>query len=91
MGHLPDDSWIQATLAVDAGGLGMRDTRTIALLAFLASRVHARPLVMEMAAHCDDAGICPAALCMATYDSRTKAAFDRWLLDLPAEVHEEVR
>ncbi len=88
---LPDDSWIQATLAVDAGGLGMRDTRTIALPAFLASRVHERPLVMEMAAHCDDAGICPAALCMAAYDSRTKAAFDRWLLDLPAEVHEEVR
>ena len=38
-GTLPDDSWTQATLAVDAGGLGMRGSQAVALPAFLASRV----------------------------------------------------
>ena len=40
--HLQDDSWAP-TLSVDAGGLGMREASTIAMPAFLASRVASRP------------------------------------------------
>eukprot|EP00439_Symbiodinium_sp_Y106_P008441 s7410_g1.t1 len=47
--RLPDDSWVQATLSVDAGGLGMREASTIAMLAFT-SRVASRPMA-EMCQH----------------------------------------
>ncbi len=88
---MPDDSWLQASLAIDAGGLGMRETQAIALPAFIASRVAARPLVAEMAQHTEEAGLCPAVLCMRTYDARTTAACVRWALDLLAAVHGEGR
>ncbi len=74
---LPDDSWIQASLAVDAGGLGMRSTQSVALPAFTASHITARPLVAEMAQHTEEAGLCPSALCMRVYDERTQAALAR--------------
>lgn len=90
-GGLPDDSWHQATLAVDAGGLGMREAQGIALPAFLASRAVARPLVAEMARHTSDAAICSSSLCMQAYDERTQAALARWLAVLPASEHSEVR
>ena len=88
-GSLPDDSWHHATLAVDAGGLGMREAQAIALPAFLA-RVAARPLVAEMAAHTEAAGICLGSVSMNAYDDRTQAAVSRWLAELPEEVHADV-
>ena len=88
---LPDDSWAQATLAVDAGGLGMREAGAIALPAFLASRVVSRPLVAEMAQHTEDAGLCSSALSLQAYDARTAAAWGEWLCTLPAAVHDEAR
>ncbi len=69
-GSIPGDSLHQATIAVDAGGSGMRETKIIAPPASLASRVHARPLVAEMALHTDAAGICPMHLFMSSYDDR---------------------
>jgi len=89
-GSLPDDSWHQATLSVDAGGLGMREAHALALPAFLASRAVARPQVAEMAAHCEAAGVCAASLCMRVYDERTEAALARWLATVPAPDHAEV-
>ena len=87
---LSDDAWVQATMAVDAGGLGMREARNVALPAFLASRVAARPLVAEMATHTEEAGVCPASLCMQAYDERSQAALNRWLGELPLDVHARV-
>lgn len=37
-GGVTDEAWLQATLGVDAGGLGMREATNVALPAFLASR-----------------------------------------------------
>ena len=45
---LPDDSWTQATLAIDAGGLVMRETQAMALPAALACRVVSLPMVAEI-------------------------------------------
>jgi len=89
--HLPDDSWAQATLSVDAGGLGMREASTIAMPAFLASRVASRPMVAEMCEHTAAAGLCSAALSLQTYDARTAAAWAEWLQSLPEAVHGEAR
>ncbi len=68
----------------------MSETQAIALPAFIASRVAARPLVAEMARHCEEASICPASLCMQAYDARTTAACDRWACELPSGIHTDV-
>ena len=52
-GDLTDLAWTQATLGVKAGGLGLREAQTVALPAFIASRVTSRPHVHEMARHMD--------------------------------------
>ncbi len=90
-GPLPDDSWLQATMSVDAGGLGMREAALVALPAFVASRTVARPLVAEMAAHCAEAGLCAIHVIMDAYDRRSDAASARWLETLPEDVHHEIR
>ena len=88
--QLTDEGWLQATLGVDAGGLGLRDATSIVLPAFLASRTTARPLVAEMAEHLHQAGICEALLFMEEYDLRTSSALDRWCATLPQEVSAQV-
>ena len=88
-GAMPDASWVQASLGVDAGGLGLRDASLVALPAFIASRVAARPLVAEMASHVEEAGLCSAAQCMAAYDQRTHLAAQRWSQVLPDAVRGE--
>ena len=47
-GRLPEESWIQAVLGIDAGGLGLKEAKAIALPAFIASRVASRPLLTAM-------------------------------------------
>ena len=42
-GDLPDHSWWQATTGVAVGGLGLRTAVTVALPAFVASRILSRP------------------------------------------------
>ena len=50
-GDLPDHSWWQATTGVSVGGLGLRTAVTVALPAFVASRILSRPLVVTMVDH----------------------------------------
>ena len=90
-GRISDESWIQATLGVDASGLGMREASVIALPAFIASRVTSRPLVEEMCRHMEEEGIATVAQCMAAYDVRTRTAGERWGNTLPAAVHDQTR
>ena len=66
-GPLPADSWIQATLAVECGGLGLREATNVALPAFLASRTVSRPLVAEMASRCEQAGLCTRDCFMSVF------------------------
>ena len=86
-----DDSWVQATLAVPAGGLGLREASALTLPAFIASRVAARAPVTLMAAHAEKAGVCSQTILMQHYDERTTAAVDNWLLELPGDLHAAVR
>ena len=50
-GDLPDRSWWQATTGVTVGGLGLRTAVTVALPAFVASRILSRPLEVTMVDH----------------------------------------
>ena len=88
-GKLRDEGWIQATLGVDAGGLGLKEACVIALPAFIASRVASRPLVEEMYLHAETEGIGTVAQCMAAYDARTLPAAEKWAAWLPQGVHGE--
>ena len=90
-GKLLDEGWIQATLSVDAGGLGLREASECALPAFIASRVASRPLVAAMCAHVEEEGPGSAARCMREYDRRTHVAAQRLRDVLPAGVHDAVR
>ena len=84
-GAVTDEAWLQATLGVDAGGLGLREASQIALPAFIASRVASRPLVEEMASHFEAAGLGSSRLCLRAFDLRLQQALDRWCSSLPEE------
>ena len=88
-GPMPDDSWVQASLAIDASGLGMRSANELAMPSFLASRTMARPLVAHMAKHMKSVGLCSEEEFLAEYDKRTKAASEQWLAQLPGDVRGE--
>jgi hypothetical protein len=90
-GRISDESWIQATLGVDASGLGMKEASVIALPAFISSRVASRPLVEEMCRHTEAEGIAAVSQCMSAYDNRTRAACERWSTRLPVAVHAQAR
>ena len=82
-GDLPDHSWWQATTGVTVGGLGLRTAVTVALLAFVASRILSRPLVVTMVDHfCAATGACRQTV-MAEYDARTDEALSRLASTLP--------
>jgi hypothetical protein len=88
-GPLTEEGWMQATMSVDAGGLGLREAAELALPMFVSSRVIARPLVAEMGKHLAEASICQLTDFMSLYDSRTEAALRRWLDRIPLETHSE--
>ena len=90
-GAVKDDSWLQATTAVPTGGLGFREATSIALPAFVASRVAARPAALIMAGHAEAAGLLTTDVFAQHYDLRTSAAVQRWLSDLPVDLHEAVQ
>jgi len=73
-GTLPDAAWEQTTVGVSAGGLGIRESKSVALPAFLASRVASLPHVHEMAVHLEQAGLASSAGVMAAFDKRTEDA-----------------
>ena len=82
-GDLPDHSWWQATTGVAVGGLGLRTAVTVALPAFVASRILSRPLVATMVDHfCAAIGASRQTI-MAEYDARTDEALSRLASTLP--------
>ena len=89
-GEVSDEAWVQATLGVDAGGLGLREASQIALPAFISSRATSRPLVAEMASNFEEAGLGPASVCLRAYDQRLQEATDRWCRTLPEEMRPEI-
>ena len=88
-GGISDESWVQATLGVDAAGLGFREAAAVALPAFVSSRVASRPLVADMASHLEQAGICRVDVFMAVYDARTNEARGKLRESLPAHARAE--
>ena len=88
-GKLRDEGWVQSTLGVDAGGLGLREASAVALAAFVASRVSSRPLVMEMCRHMAAEAMVDVDECMTMYDDRTRNALRRFLEDLPEGVRDD--
>ena len=82
-GDLPDHSWWQATTGVMVGGLGLRTAVTVALPAFVASRILSRPLVITMVDHLCAAIGASRDTIMAEYDTRTDEALSRLIHTLP--------
>ena len=82
-GAIGDESWIQATLGVDAAGLEMKEASVIALPAFIASRVASRHFVEEMCRHAETVGIATVSQCMEAYECRTRSACKRCSTTLP--------
>ena len=82
-GVLPDHSWWQATTVVSVGGLELRTAVTVALLAFVASRILSRHLVVTMVDHLSAAIGASRQTIMAEYDARTDEALSRLASTLP--------
>ena len=82
-GDLPDHSWWQATTGVTVGGLGLRTAVTVALPAFVASRILSRPLVVTMVDHLCAAIGASRQTIMAEYDARTDEALSCLASTLP--------
>ena len=82
-GDLPDHSWWQATTGVTVGGLGLRTAVTVALPAFVASRILSRPLVVTMVDRLCAAIGASRQTIMAEYDTRTDEALSRLASTLP--------
>ena len=78
-GDLPDHSWWQATTGVSVGGLGLRTAVTVALPAFVASRILSRTMVDHF---CAAIGASRQTI-MAEYDARTDEALSRLASTLP--------
>ena len=78
-------------MSVSCGGLGLRESELVFLPAFLASRIAAKPLAVEMAEHAVAAGLVSKRAFMQKYDDRTQSAFNRFLAALPPAVHDAVR
>ena len=67
-----------------AGGLGLRTAVTVALPAFVASRILSRPLVATMVDHFCMAMGASRETIMAEYDTRTDEALSRLAFTLPS-------
>ena len=82
-GDLPDHSWWQATTGVTVGGLGLRTAVTVALPAFVASRILSRHLVVTMVDHLCAAIGASRQNIIAEYHARTDEALSRLASTLP--------
>eukprot|EP00973_Karenia_brevis_P066193 9200366-Karenia_brevis.AAC.1 len=76
-GGVTDEAWEQATLGVASSGLGLREAASVALPAFVASRIASRPHVAAMAQHLQIAELSTVADVMRVYDERTTQALVR--------------
>jgi len=101
-GSLHDEALEQASLAVQEGGLGMRRAVDVALPAFVAARVTARPLVVRLAGELRGMGflsdgfeeafdlpVTAAVRCMTEHLATTRAAAVGDLLDTASQVAAE--
>ena len=84
-GDLPDTSWWQATTGVAYGGLGLRTARSVALSAFVASRITSRPLVRTMVGQYSEATGAAIDTIMLAYDKRTEDAIIGLVQQLPPD------
>ena len=76
-GAMPDASWWQAELSVARGGLGFRSAAESAPLAFVSSRVAARPIVADLFQRMEARGLGTAESYMRRYDQRTDNCLNR--------------
>ena len=75
-GGIPDNSWWQAELPVDKGGLGMRQAAQTGAAAFLASRAASRAMVDDLCMRMQHKGLGKADDFMAQFDKRTIECLD---------------
>ena len=84
-GRLRDEGWVQATLGVDAGGLGLREASAV-----VASRASSQPLIRDMCRHMSDEGLADVDTCMHAYDDRTRNAIQDLLAEMPEGVSDSI-
>ena len=75
-GGLTDEAWEQATMGVDMSGIGFREAKLSAPIAFVASRIAARPMVKTLAQHVASVGLATVDVQMRLFDERTDAAME---------------
>ena len=90
-GPLADVAWWQANLGVSDSGLGMKTAHDTALPAFIGSRIASRPLVRCMFTHIETAELGIAQVLLDAYDTRTAAAVEMLVTDLPPDAEQEIR
>jgi hypothetical protein len=92
-GEIEDHSWRQAAGGFDAGGLNWKSASDLALPAFLASRIAARPAVRTLFQSIETAGFGDGALCMLleAYDVRTRAAESALAATLPEDLAQRIK
>ena len=83
IGDLPDHSWWQATTDVLFGGRGFRTAQSVALPAFMASRLVSRLLVRTLSEHFSTATGASLHLLHHAYARRTKDAILSVVSTLP--------
>ena len=49
--HLLDEAWVETTFGTDTRGLSLTEASQVGLLAFIASQVASKRLVVELARH----------------------------------------
>ena len=90
-GAIPDHSWWQAEMSARCGGLGMRSAMAVAPLAFLSSRVCARPMVMDLFATMENRRVCTLKDYMEQYDARTEKCIQAQTGVWGAELTDRIR
>jgi hypothetical protein len=92
-GEIEDHSWRQAAGGFDAGGLNWKSASDLALPAFLASRIAARPAVKTLFQSIESAGLGEGSLdlLLGAYDARTQAAESALAATLPEDLAQRVK
>ena len=89
-GGLHDTAWEQASVGVKSGGLGFRRAERLNAVAFVASRVEARPFVERMFRDMAAQGVTLSG-CMELYDAEVHAALQLAVASLDEQSTMEVK
>ena len=89
-GDVYGHAWSQAQCAFSQGGLGWTSAADLALPAFIASRVSARPAASSIFARFEAAGLGTAAAFQEVFDARLGDASARLIASLPADLAQRV-